>query len=98
MACFFPEGFYWSKPDGGRFVWVEGPAGMDMEAVNLKAISRHTAFVPGRFFFADPEGGQACLRLNYTMADERTIFKAAQILGEVFDEALTHPSGSRKAG
>ena len=89
MQRFFPRAFSWSIPDGGMFVWVQGPVGMDMEIVNRRAIARHTAFVPGTFFFARPGDGRETLRLNYTMADESTIFQAVNILGEVFREAMT---------
>ena len=88
MQRFFPPGFSWSTPDGGMFVWVQGPLGMDMEIVNQKAITRNTAFVPGTFFFARPGEGRETLRLNYTMANEQTLFRAVGILGEVFCEEL----------
>ena len=90
MARFFPDVFTWSAPDGGMFVWVEGPAGMDMEAVNRKALSRNTAFVPGTFFFARPGDGRETMRLNFTMADEATLTRAIKILGEVLRDALSH--------
>ena len=88
MERFLPPPFAWSRPDGGMFVWVQGPPGMDMEAVNRRAVEQGTAFVPGTFFFARPGDGKETLRLNYTMADEKTLAKAIQILGGVFEEAL----------
>jgi 2-aminoadipate transaminase len=88
MQRFFPTGFSWSKPDGGMFVWAQGPLGMDMEIVNQKAIARNTAFVPGTYFFARPGDGRETLRLNYTMASEQTLLRAVKILGELFHEEL----------
>lgn len=88
MERFFPPSFSWTRPDGGMFVWVQGPAGWDMEAVNRTAVERGTAFVPGTFFFAHPGEGKETLRLNYTMADEATLTRAIEILGTVFNEAL----------
>jgi 2-aminoadipate transaminase len=79
----FPPGFTWSRPEGGMFIWVEGPAGFDAEAAYWRAIERKTAFVPGRFFFANPGDGLATLRLNFTMADEATLDRAVQVLGDV---------------
>ena len=95
MANAFPDGFTWTVPDGGMFVWVEGPKGMDMERVNRMAVDRNTAFVPGTFFFARPGDGLETLRLNYTMADPPTIERAIGILGEVFSEALAQ-TGCRR--
>jgi 2-aminoadipate transaminase len=89
MARFFPESFSWSAPDGGMFVWVKGPAGMDMETVNQMAVARMTAFVPGTYFFARPGDGRETMRLNYTMADEETLTGAIKIIGDVLKEALT---------
>jgi 2-aminoadipate transaminase len=98
MQRFFPEGFFWTKPDGGMFIWVQGPAGMDMEIVNQKAIARNTAFVPGTFFFARPGDGRETLRLNYTMADEKTLIRAVRILGGVLHEAAERMPEARQAG
>lgn len=89
MTRFFPESFSWSAPDGGMFVWVKGPAGMDMETVNQMAVARMTAFVPGTYFFARPGDGRETMRLNYTMADEETLTGAIKIIGDVLKEALT---------
>jgi 2-aminoadipate transaminase len=88
MQRFFPKGFSWSRPDGGMFVWAKGPSGMNMEIVNQQAIARNTAFVPGTFFFARPGDGRETLRLNYTMADESTLYRAVKVLGEVFRNAM----------
>ena len=88
MERFFPQSFFWTRPDGGMFIWVQGPRGMDMEAVNRNAVERGAAFVPGTFFFAHPGDGQETLRLNFTMADEKTLTNAIKIIGKVFAEAL----------
>ncbi len=97
MARFFPPTFSWTRPDGGMFVWAQGPPGMDMAQVNRKAMTRNTAFVPGTFFFARQGCGKETLRLNYTMADEATLTRAVEILGEVFYEALSEMPGRGRA-
>lgn len=79
----FPRGFTWSKPDGGMFIWLMGPKGLDMEEIYAKAIERNVAFVPGKFFFTDKEEGLETARLNYTMADEATINRAITILADI---------------
>ena len=33
------------------FIWAEGPAGLDMEALYWKAVEKNVAFVPGRYFY-----------------------------------------------
>ncbi len=80
---YMPKGYTWSSPEGGMFLWVEGPQGVDMEKVNQACIKRKTAFVPGKFFFTDMREGASTMRLNYTMSDERQIDYAVNIIGDV---------------
>ena len=68
-----PRGFTCSPSDGGMFLWVTGPKGFDMIRLYHKAIEKGVAFVPGKFFFTDGNEGIETMRLNYTMADEKTI-------------------------
>lgn len=86
MDCYFPSQFSWTRPEGGMFIWVRGLSSMDMTAINEKALARNTAFVPGTCFFALPGAGRETLRLNFTMADERSLCRAVEILGALFRE------------
>ncbi len=87
LETYFPKEFRWSNPEGGMFIWVEGPQGLDMEELYWKAIERNVAFVPGKFFFTQKDEGLETLRLNYTMADETTIEQAIKRLADVLHEA-----------
>lgn len=87
LQDYFPADFQWSKPEGGMFLWVEGPKGMDMEKLYWKAAERNVVYVPGKFFFAHPGEGIETMRLNYTMSDEPTIRRAIEILSEVMKQA-----------
>src|SRR6478735_853283 len=60
-----PPGFTWTKPEGGMFLWVTGPADLDSLALLQRAIAQKVAFVPGRDFFPT-DGGRNFLRLNYS--------------------------------
>ena len=88
LRDYFPGNFKWSKPEGGMFIWVEGPEGLDMEELYWKAIERKVAFVPGKFFFTSKAEGMETMRLNYTMADEATLDRAVKILSEVMKQGL----------
>lgn len=83
---YMPASFQWTQPEGGMFLWLEGPEGLDTEAVYWHAIERQTAFVPGKFFYAEPGVGNATMRLNYTMANEETIDWAVRTLAAVINE------------
>ena len=88
LEKYFPDGFKWSKPEGGMFIWAEGPKGVDMEKIYWKSIERNVAFVPGKFFFTRKGEGIETMRLNYTMADAEGIHTAVRILSEVIKQEL----------
>jgi 2-aminoadipate transaminase len=83
LEHFFPSRFQWSRPEGGMFLWVQGPQGMDMELVYQVAVAQRVAFVPGTFFFTQPGRGKETMRLNFSMADESTLTKAIEVLGKI---------------
>jgi len=85
---YFPDSFNWSRPDGGMFIWAEGPKGSDMLALYQKAIERKVAFVPGKYFYTCAGDGLETMRLNYTMVSEQDIEKGIRILSEVIRDEL----------
>jgi 2-aminoadipate transaminase len=86
LEKYFPHDFNWSQPEGGMFLWVEGPGGFNMENLNHKTVQRHVAFVPGKYFYTSCGEGIETMRLNYTMTDEETIDRAVKILAEVIEQ------------
>jgi 2-aminoadipate transaminase len=89
LDTYFPDQFSWSRPEGGMFIWAEGPRGLDMEKLYWKAVERKVAFVPGKYFYTAPGEGMETMRLNFTMADEVTIDRSIKTLAEVItDEAI----------
>jgi len=82
---YLPDGFRWSQPEGGMFIWIEGPDHLDAEQVYWRAVERNVAFVPGKFFFTHPQDGLSTMRLNYTMADATTIDHAIRVLAGVIE-------------
>jgi 2-aminoadipate transaminase len=83
---YFPDNFSWSCPEGGMFIWAEGPQSFDMETLYWKAVEKKVAYVPGKYFYTDPAEGNATMRLNYTMSDEVTIDRAVRTLSEVIEQ------------
>lgn len=84
----FPSQLQWSKPEGGMFIWIEGPKGINMVDIYRKAIERNTAFVPGTYFFINEGEGMETARLNYTMPDIESIKNAIYILSDIFSAAI----------
>jgi 2-aminoadipate transaminase len=81
MKKHFPESFTWTQPDGGMFIWAEGPEDTDMEKIYEEGIRNKVAFVPGKFFYTDPASGRATMRLNFTVNSEDGIRTAIERLG-----------------
>ena len=51
-----PEGVTWTRPEGGLFLWIRLPEGVDSIEVFDDAIKEKVAFVPGSAFFVDDSG------------------------------------------
>ena len=83
LERYFPDRFSSSRPEGGMFIWVEGPPGLDMVELYWKAVEKNVAFVPGQYFYSSPGEGLETMRLNFTMADEKTIDRSIKTLAEV---------------
>ena len=83
MEEHLPAEYQWTRPEGGMFIWVEGPAGVDAEELYWKSVEQRVAFVPGKYFYIDPSHGLPTMRLNFTRADEATIASAVATLGRV---------------
>lgn len=75
-----PAGFKWSKPEGGMFVWMEGPKGLDARKLLDRAVMHdRVAFVPGQAFFADGSGAET-MRLSFSLAEPAVIEEGVQRL------------------
>lgn len=84
---YFPAGVTATWPEGGLFLWVTLPEGMDAKALAPKATARKVAYVPGAPFY--PNGGHGNhLRLNFSTMQEDRIVQGIQILGELLREEL----------
>ena len=68
-----PPGVTWSAPQGGMFVWIWLPEGMDGKVVLERALAEErVAFVPGEPFFAEVPTANA-LRLSYSLPTDLQI-------------------------
>jgi DNA-binding transcriptional MocR family regulator len=68
-----PAGVRWTHPEGGIFLWLTLPEGMDGKELLARAVEEErVAFVPGRAFFADGTGANT-MRLSYSLASPEQI-------------------------
>lgn len=80
-----PSSYTWTKPEGGMFLWVTGPAHLDSYELLQRAIAHQVAFVPGRDFFP-AEGGRNHLRLNFSNSTPDRIREGIRRLGALCRE------------
>ena len=84
---YFPEGVKYTDPDGGMFIWVELPEGIDANEMLDDAIEAGVAYVSGEFFYAN-EGKKNTIRLNYTTMSEEQIVEGIKILAKVIENKM----------
>jgi 2-aminoadipate transaminase len=81
----FPDTLRWNRPDGGFFVFVHLPGGMDGEELLSHAVNRKVAFVAGAPFYIDGSGRNT-FRLSYAQSGEDDMRKAVAVLGHLIKE------------
>jgi 2-aminoadipate transaminase len=87
---FFPPEVTWTHPQGGLFLWVTLPAGLDMQAVFKSAIEQNVAFVPGDSFYAnDGREGSRHMRLNFSNAAPEQIREGIRRLAAAVKRHVT---------
>ena len=83
----FPDSITYTVPDGGLFIWLELPGGVDAMPIFEQAVENKVAFVPGTHFYPDGSG-QNTMRLNFSMASLAQIDEGMDILREVVEQNI----------
>jgi 2-aminoadipate transaminase len=87
LARHMPQGVTWNRPEGGMFLWVTLPAGMDTMQLLDAAIAHNVAFVPGAPFFAN-EAASNTLRLSFVTVPPARIDEGIARLAALIRERL----------
>jgi DNA-binding transcriptional MocR family regulator len=85
---YMPEGATWTSPEGGFFVWVTLPEGVDTYPLLHKAIDAGVVFIPGAAFTPSDEPSNK-LRLAFSAVPPDAIREGVRRLAAVLQEALT---------
>jgi 2-aminoadipate transaminase len=75
----------WNSPDGGMFLWVRLPQGLNAVELLPKAVDKGVAFVPGSAFYAD-DADPRTLRLSFVTASEEQIHIGMAALAQAIRE------------
>jgi len=76
------EGIRWTKPDGGLFVWVWLPEGIDTQEMLARAIESKIAYVPGAATYVDGTGHNT-MRLSFSSSTPEKIEEGIRRLADV---------------
>ncbi|HVK26628.1 MAG TPA: PLP-dependent aminotransferase family protein [Actinokineospora sp.] len=82
-----PAGCTWTKPDGGFFVWLTVPEGVDTKAMQPRAVTARVAYVPGTGFYADGFGSRQ-MRLSFCYPPPERISEGVRRLAGVLTDEI----------
>ena len=82
-----PEGLSWTRPQGGFFVWVTLPKGVDTYPLLQKAIDAGVVFIPGAAFTHSDEPSNK-LRLAFSAVPPVAIAEGVRRLAPVLQAAI----------
>lgn len=94
LARHMPLGVTWSKPQGGMFVWVQLPEGLDGAHLLQAALAEEkVAFVPGGPFFAT-DAEPNTLRLSYSLPSLEEIDEGVRRIARVIESRMAYAGGN----
>ncbi|MHA7154297.1 aminotransferase-like domain-containing protein [Arthrobacter sp. TMN-50] len=82
-----PPSVTWTRPDGGFFVWVTLPPGIDTYPLLYKAIDAGVVFIPGAAFTPSDEPSNK-LRLAFSAVSSEDIVTGIERLAPILKEAI----------
>ena len=84
---YMPEGVKWTYPEGGLFLFLTLPEGIDTIEMYDEALSKGVAYVAGSFFFLDGSHRNT-MRLNFSFVAEEKMEPGMKLLGEIIKGRL----------
>ncbi|MBX4928899.1 PLP-dependent aminotransferase family protein [Rhizobium binae] len=88
LEKYMPKGTSWTKPEGGMFIWITLPKGMDGAKLLAKSLeTAKVAFVPGKAFFADGSGANT-FRVSFSCANQQMIEDGVGRLGKLIKDEI----------
>ncbi|OZM72689.1 GntR family transcriptional regulator [Amycolatopsis antarctica] len=82
-----PEGCTWTRPDGGFYVWMTVPEGVDTKAMLPRAVTARVAYASGTGFYADGLGSRQ-MRLSYCYPTPERIREGVRRLAAVLESEM----------
>ncbi|MGB5749578.1 MAG: PLP-dependent aminotransferase family protein, partial [Desulfobacterales bacterium] len=79
----FPDTVRFIEPDGGFFIWLVFPEGVDTELMRVEAQRKNVGYLPG-VKFSSRNGLKNCARLSFSYFDVPELEEGVRRLAEVF--------------
>ena len=87
LEKYMPEGCSWTYPEGGLFLWLTLPEGIDTVALYDEALSAGVAYVAGSFFYVDGSHRNT-MRMNFSFIAEEKMEPGIKILSNIIRHAI----------
>jgi 2-aminoadipate transaminase len=91
LAAELPGETSWNRPEGGYFLWLDFPPGIEAGALLARAEEAGVTFVKGSDFFSGP-GGEESARLAFSFPSVDEIREGIGRLGVLVREAAAVPA------
>lgn len=87
LRHYMPAGCSWTYPEGGFYVWLTVPEGVDAKAMLPRAVTARVAYASGTGFYADGSGGRQ-MRLSYCYPTPERLQEGARRLAGVIESEM----------
>ncbi len=87
LGAMMPAGCTWTRPEGGFYVWLTLPEGVDSKVMQPRGLHARVAYVPGIGFYADGQGRRD-MRLSYCFPPPDRIREGIRRLAGVVEEEI----------
>ena len=87
LEKYMPSGVRWTYPEGGLFLFLTLPEGVDTIDLYDEALSKGVAYVAGSFFFLDGSHRNT-MRLNFSFIAEEKMEPGLKLLGGIVKKRI----------
>ena len=94
LEKYMPAGVKWTYPEGGLFLFLTLPEGIDTIEMYDEALSRGVDYVAGSFFFLDGSHRNT-MRLNFSFVAEEKMEPGMKLLGAIVKDRILSLSKDR---
>jgi len=97
LEAFMPAGVSWTRPQGGLYIWLTLPSGVDGAKVSERALLEQDVSVISGAAFYPVEPVRNTIRLSYSLASEEAAREGIRRLGLLLSEMTGAPVGQAAA-